>query len=112
VLRDDVATVTRDEPAGEAARRIEDSPYGFALVLAPGGTLLGRLRRSALESADADAPVEQLMEAGPSTVRADSELEPLVRRLRERDLRTAVVTTPEGRLLGVMRRAEAEERLA
>ena len=52
------------------------------------------------------------MEAGPSTVRPDSALGPLVERLRERDLRTAVATTPEGKLLGVLRRAEAERRLS
>jgi Mg/Co/Ni transporter MgtE len=51
------------------------------------------------------------MESGPSTVRADSKLEKLVARMRRHDLQTMVVTTPEGRLLGVMRRADAERRL-
>ena len=44
------------------------------------------------------------MEPGPSTVRAHVPLAPLLERLRERDLRTAVVATPEGRLIGDVRR--------
>jgi CBS-domain-containing membrane protein len=52
------------------------------------------------------------MEAGPSTVRADRPLAELAKRLRSRELHTAVVTGPDGRLLGVVRRADMEARLA
>jgi CBS domain-containing protein len=76
-------------------------------VVAEGGTLLGRIRRSAL-SGDSQARAEEVMEAGPSTVRPDAALRPLIERLRERELRSAVVTTPEGRLLGVLLRKDAE----
>jgi CBS domain-containing protein len=44
------------------------------------------------------------MEAGPSTVRPHLPLEGLLARLEERDLRIAIVTTPQGRLIGVVRR--------
>jgi CBS domain-containing protein len=109
VLRDDVVTVRRDEAVGSVRPRVEASPYGFALVVSDDGTLLGRLRGPALEG-DPQAAAERVMEEGPSTVRPDAKLEPLLRRLRERDLKTALVTTPEGRLLGVLRRSEGEER--
>jgi hypothetical protein len=39
------------------------------------------------------------MEAGPSTVRADRPLAELAERLGSRGLHTAVVTSPDGRLL-------------
>jgi Mg/Co/Ni transporter MgtE len=52
------------------------------------------------------------MEPGPSTVRADSKPERLAERMRTHNLQTTVVTTPEGRLLGVVRRDDAERRLA
>jgi Mg/Co/Ni transporter MgtE len=42
------------------------------------------------------------MEPGPSTVRADSQLEPLAERMRRQDLTSLPVTTPEGELLGVV----------
>ena len=103
VMRADAATCRLDEPAATVRDRIEASPYGFALVLADDRTVLGRLRRSALAD-PGEASVEELMEPGPSTVRPHADLQPLVERLRERGLRTAVVTTPEGTLLGVVHR--------
>jgi CBS-domain-containing membrane protein len=51
------------------------------------------------------------MEPGPSTVRPDVDLTSLVERLRKRDLHYGVVTTPEGKLMGVVRRSAAEQRL-
>ena len=85
------------------------SPYGFALVLAD-GVLLGRLRKAVLDG-DSTAIAEQGMELGPSTVRPNVQLKGLVERLRQRNLTTAVVTSTEGTLLGVVRRADAEQRL-
>jgi CBS-domain-containing membrane protein len=101
----DVATCGLDDALADVRERIESSPYGFALVLAAGGTILGRVRRSALGD-DPSARAESVMEPGPSTVRADIECEQLRKRLDKRELRTAVVTTPEGRLMGVVRRSD------
>jgi CBS domain-containing protein len=89
----------------EARARIEASPFGFGLVVDENGVLLGRLRRSALEQSE-DGTVEQLMEVGPSTVRADVRAEELRERLEERELSSAIVTTPDGVLLGVVRRSD------
>ena len=107
VVRDDVVTCRLPEGGAEVLKRIEASPYGFALVTSEGGTVLGRLRRSAI-GANEQRSAEELMEPGPSTVRAHLPLASLVERLRARELRTAVVTTPEGKLIGVVRRDEAE----
>jgi CBS-domain-containing membrane protein len=76
-----------------------------------GEPLLGGLRKAMLE-ADPATRAEQVMEAGPSTVRADRPLAELAERLRDRGLRTAVVTGPDGKLLGVARRADMEAQLA
>ena len=77
-------------------------------MIAEGGCLLGRLRASALEKCDPGSTAEAVMESGPSTVRLDKELGALVKRLDERDLMFAIVTDPDGRLAGVVRRSEAE----
>ena len=108
LVRDDAVRAGRGEPVGEVRPRVEASPYGFALVVADDGTLLGRLRRRALEG-DPEASAEQAMEPGPSTVRLDTDAAELAERLRQRDLKTAVVTDPEGRLVGVVRRADLEQ---
>src|SRR5919198_4150315 len=63
--RDDVVTCRVDDPVGEVRSRVEESRYGFALVTTERGTLLGRMRRSAIDRADADAVAESLMESGP-----------------------------------------------
>jgi CBS domain-containing protein len=102
---DDAAVCELEEPVGEVRERVERSPYGFGLVVSPGGVLLGRLRKAALEG-DPSAPAGDVMEAGPSTERPDSDPAELASKLREKDLRTALVTTPDGRLVGVVRASD------
>jgi CBS-domain-containing membrane protein len=106
-----VVTALPEEPVGQVAARVARSPYGFALVVANDGTLLGRLRKAVLD-ADPAVRAEEVMEAGPSTVRADRPLGELAEGLGSRGLRTAVVTAPDGRLLGVVRLTDMEARLA
>ena len=55
---------------------------------------------------DSDGRAEDLMQPGPSTVRCDTPAGELAERLAQRDLRTAVVSTPEGELVGVVLRSE------
>lgn len=105
LARDDAARAEADERIGEVRPRVEASPYRFAFVTSSAGCLLGRLRGSALDG-DLDAAAGDAMEPGPSTVRADASLDSLRRRLDERGLKTAVVTTPEGELIGVVLRSD------
>jgi Mg/Co/Ni transporter MgtE len=105
VARDDVVTCSLTDQVGELRQRIDRSPYGFALVVSPEAVLLGRLRRNALD-ADPTARAEDVMEPGPSAVRADVDATTLAERLAERDLRTAIVTNPDGVLIGVVRRED------
>ena len=70
--------------------------------------VLGRVRRSAAERAEAAATAESVMEAGPSTVRPHTPAAELRERLTSRNLTTAIVTTPGGCLVGVFHAADAE----
>ncbi len=99
------------DTVADVRARLDGSRYGFSLVVNGERIVLGRVRRSAIEGADPDATAESVMEAGPSTVRPNTRASDLVERLAKRDLRTTVVTTPEGRLLGVFHGADAEGRL-
>ncbi|MFL5908866.1 MAG: rhodanese-like domain-containing protein [Solirubrobacterales bacterium] len=105
VLRDDVVRCGLADPVDEVRERIEASPYGFALLVSEDQVVLGRVRRSALDETR-EATAEQVMEAGPSTIRASEEPDALRERLEDRDLNAAVVTTPDGVLLGIVRRAD------
>jgi CBS domain-containing protein len=105
--REDVVRCGLDERVGELRERIERSAYGFALVVAGGGVLLGRLRGSALDC-DPALRVEQVMEPGPSTVRPHKAAGELAKRLAQQDLHWAIVTDPEGRLIGLTSREDLE----
>jgi rhodanese-related sulfurtransferase/CBS domain-containing protein len=104
-LREDVVRSALGDSVEEARERIEASPFGFGLVVDENGVLLGRLRHAALEQSERGT-VEQVMEVGPSTVRADVRAEELRERLAKRKLNCAIVTTPDGVLLGVVRRSD------
>ena len=108
LIREDVPTCGLDDSAEEVARRIDASPYGFALALSPGCVVLGRVRRSRLADAGATS-VEALLEPGPSTIRPHTPIEDLAARLARSKVQTLIVTDPEGKLLGVVRRGDAEE---
>jgi Mg/Co/Ni transporter MgtE len=85
--------------------RVAASPYGFGLVVSESRVLLGRLRKSVLDGNPA-AIAGEVMEAGPSTIRPDADPGELAIRLPRRELRTAIVTTPDGRLGGVVSTAD------
>jgi Mg/Co/Ni transporter MgtE len=109
LARQDVATCTLDSTAGEALAAIAGSPYGFALVVSPGGVLLGRVRRSALQGRAAHDRIESVMEPGPSTIRPHETPTELRDRLRSSSVQTLVVTRPDGSLIGVVRRDDVQE---
>jgi CBS domain-containing protein len=108
LARTDVVTCSLTEAVGEVRARVEASRFRFALVVSERGVLLGRLRRAALEG-DPQRTSEEVMEPGPSTVRPDAVPSELAERLRSRDLRTALVTTPEGVLIGIVLREDLEQ---
>lgn len=63
--------------------------------------VLGRVRAG---EHPPDARAEDVMDPGPATVRAHEPLEPLLERMESRRVQEIIVTTPEGGLLGVIRR--------
>ena len=104
-VRKDIATCSLNDRAQEIKRRIDASDYRFALVLAD-EVVLGRIRRSRLEDTPSDAGAESLMEPGPSTTRPHLSLDELTSRFQRSDTNTAILTTPGGRLIGIVRRAD------
>lgn len=68
--------------------------------------MLGGVRQTALARAAPAARAETVMEAGPSTIRPDTAPDQLRRRLDEEELTTTVLTDPDGRLLGIVRRSD------
>jgi CBS domain-containing protein len=107
VMRDDVTRCGPAERAADVLAAIERSPYPFALVATPGSVVLGRIPASKL-NADSVQPVGDIAEPGPKTFRPHHSAENVARQLAKKELRWAIVTTPEGRLLGVASREDLE----
>jgi Mg/Co/Ni transporter MgtE len=110
--RDDFVRAGPGDLAADVLAQVERSIYPFALVAAADATLLGRVRGSALRSAPPEAAVGELMELDPATNRPHRAARDIAKRLADRDLRWTIITTPEGRLLGVASREDLERLVA
>lgn len=104
-LRDDLATCKLETPIDEIKQQIDASPYGYALVLAE-RIVLGRVRRSRIQDGPVDTGAAELMEPGPSTFRPHTDPGELAAQLRHAGASSAILTTPEGELLGVVRASD------
>lgn len=108
-IRPDFPTCDPDEQVTEVKGRVFDSGWDECFVVDCDGMAVGRLRGQAW---DTEGAVVDVMEIGPSTVRPDGQLQPLVERMSKRGTKLVAVTTPQGALLGVLIREEGERFIA
>lgn len=108
--RSDVPTCEPDRTIGDVRSAVDDR-WDVCVVVDCDGMAIGRIRGSGFESDDARRAVE-VMEPGPSTVRPDGLLRPLVERMHDLNAPHVIVTTPQGRLIGILLRDEADRLLA
>lgn len=109
--RSDVPTCGPDDQIAAVRDRTFDAGWNECVVVDCDNVVIGRLRKKAWDSSD-DTLAADVMQSGPTTVRADEPLEPLVGRMAKHGTRLVVIATPEGHLLGVVLREEAEQLLA
>src|SRR2546425_9863453 len=109
-VRADVPTCRLEERLQEVRRRVSAAGWDTCIVVNASGVVLGRLGRKALASEE-DVAVEAVMTAGPSTRRPSITLAAIVERVQRQKLTSALVTGSDGRLVGVLRRADAEAAL-
>jgi Mg/Co/Ni transporter MgtE len=107
-----LAHVRADVPRCRASERLQLvrqrlGQWDTCFVVDDDGLVLGRLGRRALAS-DEDVSVDEVMTEGPSTVRPSARLCDLAERMRRQNLSSLPVTTSDGRLLGLLLRADAE----
>ncbi len=99
--RPDIPTASPQERLGAARDRTETAGWDEALVIDCDGVVVGRLRGDIWDR-DSNLQVVEVMEPGPTTVRPNGALAPLVKRMEERGTRLVTVTTPQGVLIGVV----------
>jgi Mg/Co/Ni transporter MgtE len=105
----DVPTCTLDARLVQVRERVRAAGWDTCVVVNEQRVVLGRLGRRAI-AGDTDESVEQAMSPGPSTVRPSIGAEALLERIRARNLTSYLVTTPDGRLIGLVRRNDLESR--
>jgi CBS domain-containing protein len=109
--RTDAPTCHLTDRIGDVRERVRVAGWDHCLVVNEHRVVLGRLRGKGLE-APAETPAEQVMELGPTTFRPNGILGAIAERMRSRNVGSVVVTTSDGELLGVLKREDAERRLA
>ncbi len=107
VVHRDVPTCALDDDLGEVRARVRAAGWDTCIVVNEQRVVLGRLGRGALAS-DGEESVEQAMTPGPSTVRPSIGADALLERIRSRNLTSFLVTTPDGRLVGLALRSDLE----
>ena len=85
---------------GVAAEALDTVEHDYCVVVNERDIVLGRLRKKNV-TGSLDTPVEQVMEPGPTTVRATESAGELLQRMLKRKVPAVLVTTNEGRLVGV-----------
>lgn len=108
LARRDVPTCRLTERLGEVRERLRAAAVSGCVVINDVGVVLGWLSPTAL-GADFQTAVETTMETGPTTVRPNTPLPTVLKRMREQQLDTLLVTTSDGQLVGMLVRAEVEQ---
>jgi Mg/Co/Ni transporter MgtE len=107
VLRPATATCRPDTLAGQVRAELAPGPDSICVVTNDAGIVLGRVRWKDLPEGE-DLRAEEFMQIGPATVQPREELVALVDRMRKAGVKTILVTTPKGSLLGIVNREDAE----
>jgi Mg/Co/Ni transporter MgtE len=110
VARRDVPTCGLSDDLRHVRQRVRAAGWDTCFVVTEDRIVLGRIGRRALSASD-DRTIEDAMSEGPSTVRPSIGIEALLERMDERNLTTFPVTTADGKLVGLVRRDDAEHYL-
>ena len=107
VAHRDVPTCRLDERLAEVRERARAAGWDTCVVVNEQRVVLGRLGRKALAGND-ERSIAESMSSGPSTVRPSIGADALLERIHARSLTSYLVTTPDGRLVGLVRRDDIE----
>jgi Mg/Co/Ni transporter MgtE len=91
----------------EVTKRVRASGWNGCVVVNEQHVVLGLLQGRALDGGPQQL-VEEVMEPGPSTFRPDVALEEMTAFMQQHQLGSAVITTADGKLVGVLQRTATE----
>lgn len=102
----DVPTCSRLERLRDVRQRVAEAGWDACVVVNEEGIVLGLLRKAELEG-ESSSIVEHVMRPGPSTFRPHVLISEMAKRMVEHDTPSTLVTTSDGRLVGLLRREDA-----
>ena len=106
----DVPTCHVDDDLAHVQATARANTWDTCIVINEQRVVLGRLGRTALRG-DAQRSIEEVMTEGPSTIRPSLPLRELIGRMVRTNQQSALVTTAEGQLIGLVHRKDAERQL-
>jgi CBS domain-containing protein len=106
-VRTDVPTCRLEDDLDEVRRRVRDAGWDTCFVVDHGRVVLGRLGGAAITGVE-PGTIEDVMSAGPSTIRPSARLHQMVERMRSQNLSSLPVTSSDGRLVGLLLGEDAE----
>ncbi len=107
LARRDAPTCRRTELIGDIRDRVRTTDWDVCVVVNDERVVLGLLRDAELNT-DPRMVAETVMEEGPPTFRASARLKNALGYMHRHAVDSVLVTTPDGQLLGVLRRDDAE----
>ena len=109
---DSIPTCKPEERIGDLLQRVRADGRDTCVVVNENRIVLGLLRKKAL-AASPESTADQVMDPGPKTFRPNVTLQEVLQSQRDHDIQTnSLVTTLDGRLVGVISRTDAEATLA
>lgn len=105
--RDIVHECRLGSKVGDSRAAVAESGQDYCVVLNDQNILMGRMRKRHLRNDD-EGLVEDVMEPGPTTVRATESATALLKRMEAREVPAVLVTTAKGEFVGIARKADLE----
>ena len=106
--RRDVPTCAPTEKLGVVRERLRKAGWDRCVVINKERIVLGLLREKELSS-DHESPVEETMRNGPATFRPNEPVGKMAKRMHDRGATAVLVTTSDGRLVGLLHRKDVEQ---
>jgi Mg/Co/Ni transporter MgtE len=103
IARKDAPTCSLDERLGDVAERVRAAGWNACVVVNQEHVVFGLLRAKELD-ADPERRIEEVMRPGPSTFRPHVGVIEMARYMVEHNLESSPITTPDGRLVGILMR--------
>jgi CBS domain-containing protein len=105
--RRDVPTCAPAEKVGAVRERVQKAGWDRCVVVNKERVVLGLLRESE-PSSDPTPSVEEAMRNGPATFRPNEPVGNMAKRMRDRGATAVLVTTSDGKLVGLLYREDVE----